>query len=329
MKKFAFIVIGLCLSLTAAEDAYHKRLILPPCDAYGNSTGTVMLVNGGDRPVRLRHIRYSCGCLTGKSHRETIPPGGEAEIEFTLSPNGKGGQIRQKAWLEFEWEKKTGTVAEPVQTSELPNGLLLTNQVQVEFEFLLLSRLRLGLDVPVLDFNDEVNSTRTVQLTGSAKTASIMNVLRQDNSRFQYELSSDRRSLVVKPILDRRSPLRHISETWTLQTSDEQVPQLSLSLNLHVRHDFMVVPDTIELPSNGKLPLNGCLLIKPNNPRQKVKVSNAVWENAIGEIKIKELPHGLTRIAYTLEKISDKGKAVSLLIHTDSIFQEDVAVQIH
>lgn len=324
MKRIALTIMALCLSL-AAEDAYHRRLLLPPCDAYGNSTGKLKLVNGGDRPVRLRHVRYSCGCLSGKAPQEAIPPGGGAEVEFIMSPNGKGGQLRQKAWLEFEWDRKAEPTEKLQDIAVEENGLLLTNQVQVEVQVLLLSRLRLGLDIATLDFNDDdATVPKSVQLTGSAKEAAITDIKRPVNSRFRHELSEDGRSLKISAVVDRLSPKRHVMENWTLVTSDEQVPQLTVSLNLHVKHDFTVTPDAIEF--NGRLPLNGCLLVKSMNRRKSVKVLKAVWENADGKVEIRELPHGLTRINYTLEKITDEEKNIALRMNTDSKLQEEVVI---
>lgn len=326
MKRIALTIMALCLSL-AAEDAYHRRLLLPPCDAYGNSTGKLKLVNGGDRPVRLRHVRYSCGCLSGKAPQEAIPPGSGAEVEFIMSPNGKGGQLRQKAWLEFEWDRKAEPTEKLQDIAVEENGLLLTNQVQVEVQVLLLSRLRLGLDIATLDFNDDDAAvSKSVQLTGSAKDAVIKDVKRPVNSRFRHELSEDGRSLKISAVVDRLSPKRHVMENWTLVTSDEQVPQLALSLNLHVKHDFTVTPDAIGLNTAGKLPLNGCLLVKSMNRRKSVKVLKAVWENADGKVEIRELPHGLTRINYTLEKIADEEKNIALRMNTDSKLQEEVVI---
>ena len=325
MRRIALTIIALCLSL-AAEDAYHRRLLLPPCDAYGNSTGKLKLVNGGDRPVRLRHVRYSCGCLSGKSPQEAILPGGSAEMEFTLTPNGKGGQLRQKAWLEFDWDRKAEVVETPQDIAVEGKALLLTNQIQVEVQVLLLSRLRLGLDVATLDFNDDDAAvSKCVQLTGFAKEAVIKDVKRPANSCFRYELSEDRRRLSITAIIDRRSPKRHVMENWTLMTSDEQVPQLTVSLNLHVKHDFTVTPDVIEF--NGRLPLNGCLLVKSMNQRKPVKVLKAVWKDAEGKVELKELPHGLTRIAYTLEKLPDEATA-SLLLGTSSAMQPEVNIPV-
>ena len=326
MKRIALTIMALCLSL-AAEDAYHRRLLLPPCDAYGHSTGKLKLVNGGDRPVRLRHVRYSCGCLTGKAPQEAIPPGGGAQVEFTMSPNGKGGQLRQKTWLEFEWDRKAEPTEKLQDVAVEENGLLLTNQVQVEVQVLLLSRLRLGLDIATLDFNDDdATVPKSVQLTGSAKEAAITDIKRPVNSRFRHELSEDGRSLKISAVVDRLSPKRHVMENWTLVTSDEQVPQLALSLNLHVKHDFTVTPDAIGLNTAGKLPLNGCLLVKSMNRRKPVKVLKAVWENADGKVEIRELPHGLTRINYTLEKITDEEKNIALRMNTDSKLQEEVVI---
>ena len=325
MRRIALTIMVLCLSL-AAEDAYHRRLLLPPCDAYENSTGKLKLVNGGDRPVRLRHVRYSCGCLSGKSPQEAIPPGGSAEVEFTLSPNGKGGQLRQKAWLEFEWDRKAEAAETPQGIDVEGNALLLTNQVQVEVQVLLLSRLRLGLDAAMLDFNDDDAAVpKSVQLTGAAKEAAITDIQRPADSRFQFELSEDRRMLSITAVVDRRSPQRHVMENWTLMTSDEQVPQLTVSLNLHVRHDFTVTPDFIGF--NGRLPLNGCLLVKSMNQRKPVKVLKAVWENAEGKVEIKELPHGLTRIAYSLENLPD-GAMAFLLLGTSSAMQPEVNIPV-
>ena len=286
-----------------------------------------MLVNGGDRPVRLRLIRYSCHCLSGKFQKETMEPGGRAEVEFTLTPNGKGGTLRQKAWLEFEWDGKAEKVNAPQKVDSEGDSLILTNQVQVEVQVLLLSRLRLGLDVATLDFNDDdATASKSVQLTGSAHEAIVKEVKQPTDSRFRYELSDDRRSLAITAVYDRCSPKRQVMENWTIVTSDEKVPRLSLSLNLHVKHDFTVTPDGIELNSSGKFPQNGCLLMKPTNPRQPVKVLRAVWENAEGRLEIKELPRGLTRIAYALEKMPESGKVAALRIYTDSKLQEEVVI---
>ena len=326
MRQIALIIIGLCLSLVA-EDAYHRRLLLPPCDAYESSMGKLKLVNGGDRPVRLRHVRYSCGCLSGKFSQETIPPGGSAEMEFTLTPNGQGGQLRQKAWLEFEWDKKAETVESKQTIATETNGLVLTNQIQVEVQVLLLSRLRLGLDMATLDFHDD-NATipRTVQLTGSAHDAVVTEIKQPVNSKFRYELSEDKRSLTITAVYDRRSAKRNVLENWMIQTSDEKVPQLSLALNLHVKHDYTITPDAVEMNANGKLPVNGCLLIKSMNIRQPVKVLRADWENAEGKVEIRQLPRGLSQIAYTLEKMTEEGKTSALRIYTNSKLQEEVVV---
>jgi hypothetical protein len=227
--------------------------------------------------------------------------------------------------LEFKWDKKAETVEIPQGIAAETEGVVLTNQIQVEVQVLLLSRLRLGLNVTTLDFNDEnAMVPRTVQLTGSAKEAVVTEVKRPANSRFKYEFSEDKRSLAITAVMDHRSPKRHVMENWTLLTSDEQIPQLTLSLNLHVKHDFTVTPDSIEL--NGKLPLKGCLLVKPLNPRKAISVSQAVWENGEGKVEIRKLPRGLTRIDYSLEKITDEKKNIVLRMNTDSKLQEEVVV---
>ena len=298
-----------------------------PCDTYENSTGKLKLVNGGNRPVWLRHARYSCDCLPGKSPQGAAPPGGSADVEIMLSPNGQGGQLRQKVWLEFEWDRKAEAVENPQGIASEKDDLILSNQVQVEVQVLLLSRLRLGMDVATLDFNnDDAAASRTVQLTGSAREVVITEVKQPFKSQFRYELSEGGRSLTIMAIYDRRSPKRNVMENWTLMTSDEEVKQLSLSLNLHVKHDFIVIPDVIELNPNGKLPLKGTLLVKSVNPRKRVKVSRAVWENAEGKVEIKELPHGLTRIAYSMGSINREN--ASLVIFTTSHLQSETAVSI-
>ena len=207
----------------------------------------------------------------------------------------------------------------------MPSGAFrLTNQMQVEVLVLLLSRLRLGLDSSMVDFGDETTVKRTVQLTGSAAKAVITEVRRPENSCFEGTLSGDRRSLEIQARVDSRSPKWNILESWMLITSDKEVPQLSLTLSFRIKHDYTVIPNRIE--TSGRLPSKGTLLVKPTHARQSVKVMRAVWEKAEGMVELKEMPHGLTRILYSLEKAEPKG--ASLHLFTDSKLQEEILIPV-
>ena len=323
--RLALPLLCLCLMLSA-DDSFHRRLLLPPCDAYANSTGKLQLFNGGGQPVRLRNVRYSCGCLTGTYPKNIIKPGEHAEIQFTLSPNGKGGQIQQKAWLEFEWDRKEKTITSSKDAAA--DAFVLTEQVQVEVQLFLLSRLRLGLDKSMLDFSSGLPETvETIHLTGSAEEARIVEVVCPQDSGFKYKLSEGRRSLEIAAIYDEKSPRRHFSESWILKTSDEQVPELPLLLNQRLQHDFTVMPEAIEVHSNTKMPLRGCLLVKSVHLRKPIKVLAADWQNATGTVEVHSLPKGLTRISYSLEAIAEKDRAY-LRIATSSSLQPQVNVML-
>ncbi|HYD49878.1 MAG TPA: DUF1573 domain-containing protein, partial [Terriglobales bacterium] len=43
--------------------------------------------------LQLSHVRSSCGCMTGSSMIETVPPGGRGEIEVTFNSTSYFGKI--------------------------------------------------------------------------------------------------------------------------------------------------------------------------------------------------------------------------------------------
>ena len=59
-------------------------------------TGTITLVNNGDKPVQIRKAVASCGCTTPNWPRDPIAPGETADIEITLKPGIKQGQKLSK-----------------------------------------------------------------------------------------------------------------------------------------------------------------------------------------------------------------------------------------
>ncbi|MBP5299796.1 MAG: DUF1573 domain-containing protein, partial [Victivallales bacterium] len=215
MKALKFLGILFLLVIAhlvvSGQDAYHSRLVLPPCEASGTSSGKVRLVNGGVRAVRLANVRFSCGCLHARPlENPELAPGESAEVEFSFSANGKKGQLKQRAWLEFAWtgtqdQSETISEAQEGNSAETPDDprhpvVVLTDQGQVEIQLLMLSRLHLGLSPAVADFGEvrpeqaAVVEEVVVRLDGQvAATAIITGVEVPEDTSFIWQMEDDHR----------------------------------------------------------------------------------------------------------------------------------------
>ena len=349
MKALKFLGILFLLVIAhlvvSGQDAYHSRLVLPPCEASGTSSGKVRLVNGGVRAVRLANVRFSCGCLHARPlENPELVPGESAEVEFLFSANGKKGQLKQRAWMEFTWlgpndktdagEKSAGDVGSADSQDDPRHPVVvLTDQGQVEVQVLMLSRLHLGLSPAVADFGEvrpeqaAVVEEVVVRLDGQvAATAIITGVEAPEDTSFIWQMEDDHRGVRIRPVDLRHSAATRCLETWTLRTDDEQCPALKLAVALTLKRDFTMVPERLAISASASGEYHGTLLLKSLAHNKPVKVLSAIWkpENMDGKASWMPLPRGLTRILVDVQLPVPPG--AELWLTTDSSVQPEVRI---
>ncbi len=56
-------------------------------------------VNRGDRPLEIRHITASCGCVSAKCDERRIQPGDSGKISVTYYPKGHPGKFERRIFV--------------------------------------------------------------------------------------------------------------------------------------------------------------------------------------------------------------------------------------
>lgn len=95
-KPFLFIVSGLlALGLISPASAALKweqtTLDLYPAVGDKDAVGHFKYQNTGDKPVRFKSVRTSCGCTVAQTQKDVVPPGEKGEITATFHIGDRTG----------------------------------------------------------------------------------------------------------------------------------------------------------------------------------------------------------------------------------------------
>src|SRR5438874_9301215 len=89
---FAFTLsIFVCFSARAELKWEQTQVELRPAVGDKEAVGHFKYENTGDKPVRFKSIRTSCGCTVAQTQKEEVPPGEKGEITATLKIGGRTG----------------------------------------------------------------------------------------------------------------------------------------------------------------------------------------------------------------------------------------------
>ena len=106
---FAFTLsIVLCLTARAGLKWDQTSIELHPAATDKQAIGHFKYQNTGDKPVKFKSVKTSCGCTAAQTQKEEVPPGEKGEITATFNIGERTGT-----------QVKTVTVAtdDPAQTS--------------------------------------------------------------------------------------------------------------------------------------------------------------------------------------------------------------------
>jgi len=89
---FAFTLsVVLCLTARAGLKWDQTSIELHPAAADKQAIGHFKYQNTGDKPVRFKSVRTSCGCTAAQTQKEEVPPGEKGEITATFNIGERTG----------------------------------------------------------------------------------------------------------------------------------------------------------------------------------------------------------------------------------------------
>jgi len=89
---FAFTLsIALCLTARAGLKWEQTSLELHPTTADKQAIGHFKYQNTGDKPVKFKSVKTSCGCTAAQSQKEEVPAGEKGEITATFNIGERTG----------------------------------------------------------------------------------------------------------------------------------------------------------------------------------------------------------------------------------------------
>lgn len=89
---FAFTLsIALCLTARAGLKWEQTSIELRPTATDKQAIGHFKYQNTGDKPVRFKSVRTSCGCTAAQTQKEEVPAGEKGEITATFSIGERTG----------------------------------------------------------------------------------------------------------------------------------------------------------------------------------------------------------------------------------------------
>ena len=201
---------------------------------------TFVLRNGGDMPLRIEHVKSSCGCTVGVTSKRDIPPGQEGRVTVTLDTARLAGRTTKVATV-YTNDPDSRTAS-----------LVLAGQVLADLVAtpspLYLGRVRRGQRI-----EREILVTPGRPGMDYAVTA-VEHATPGVQTRLEPRPDGPGQRVVV--IFAGDMPLGRLSERLTLRTSSPREPELTVSVLGSVEGDVVVLPPQVTFtdhPDEGRL----------------------------------------------------------------------------
>jgi Protein of unknown function (DUF1573) len=108
---FTFILsIALCVAARAELKWDQTSIELHPTAADKQAIGHFKYQNTGDKPVRFKSVRTSCGCTAAQTQKEEVPAGEKGEITATFNIGERTGTQVKTVTVETDDTEHATTV---------------------------------------------------------------------------------------------------------------------------------------------------------------------------------------------------------------------------
>jgi len=93
LRPILAVILSIFLSATTRAELKWEQTQLELHPAVGDkeAIGHFKYQNTGDKPVRFKSVRSSCGCTAAQSQKEEVPPGEKGEITATFKIGDRTG----------------------------------------------------------------------------------------------------------------------------------------------------------------------------------------------------------------------------------------------
>src|SRR5881227_1467351 len=119
---FAFTLsIIICVTARAGLKWDQTAIELHPAVADKQAIGHFKYQNTGDKPVKFKSVKTSCGCTAAQSQKEEVPPGEKGEITATFNIGERTGTQVKTVTVETDEATNARTVL--TLKAEIPQQL--------------------------------------------------------------------------------------------------------------------------------------------------------------------------------------------------------------
>ena len=227
--KMKGIVIVAAMALAGANAQAALTI-----DAHKPVTYHFAVTNTTDKPQTVESVRTSCACLKVKvATGATLPPGGVLPFDVVFNPAGMEGPVTKHVWMTLDPSREVETFAISADV-----------------------RLRLGFKPMDAAFGvirrSDTGREIVAKLSGYAADGVTLktpprlcaSALNNQSAVFDVRLASDGKSVIAK-FRDRNVLPGIYSETWTIPTSDTEIPEITFAVSARVAEAVSVTPQLI------------------------------------------------------------------------------------
>ena len=241
MKISVWIWLLLCMLPLCGQDTFSFGTM----SNYETASHTFKLRNGSTKMMRITSIRSSCSCAVGDVDFKEVPPSGSASVTCRINLKSQEGETTKNFWVRLSWEDG----AEATKAAE-DDGMGAMTLKGTETEIVLrmtgVVRTRVKLSGSEAVFKN--TSPMEIALTGYAQETAITAVKTPDDTLFAFTLSTNGRTLVIRP--KGELPNGSWVEHWTLSLNDDKVKELPLYVRSLKETLIVPVPEAIVIREN-------------------------------------------------------------------------------
>ena len=250
----------------ARSPSADARERVPPVDAHKPVTYHFAVTNTADKTQTVESVRTSCACLkVAVATSATLPPEGVVPFEVVFNPAGMEGPVQKRVWVTLAPSKKIVTfdISENVRLRlgfkpmDAAFGVIRRSETGRE----IVAKLA-GYAADAATLGEPFLATKNTENTkgfdglcglcdlcgknhnGTNSLRLCASALKKQNAIFDVRLAHDGKAIVAK-FRDRNVLPGIYAETWTIPTSDSEIPEIKFAVSARVADAVSVTPQVI------------------------------------------------------------------------------------
>lgn len=200
-------------------------------DAHRPVTYHFAVTNTMDKPQTVESVRTSCACLKVKAATSAVlPPQGVMPIDVAFHPAGMEGHVEKRVWVTLAPSKK-------IETFDIAADVRLRLGFKpMDAAFGVIRRSDAGREIVAKLSGYVADGVKLGEPFLAAKDVK--------EGVFAVRLAPGGKSIIVT-FRDRNVLPGIYSETWTIPTSDKEIPEITFAVSVRVADAVSVTPQVI------------------------------------------------------------------------------------